>query len=176
MAVRLSDLRAGRAFPPRNLPGTHFCYRLSRPQGHSAAGRIRSIEKPNDLIGIRSCDLPACSIVPQPTTLPRAPSEDLYISKYISNTSFLLKNISFSLNVVLRSQFHCHLWHTLVKWVRQFIPYLPFAMKLETCAQKGTVRYQLGKVKSSGGTWDLRLSVQWLWRVKYFWIWRYVKW
>jgi len=26
--------------PPRNAPGTHFCYRLSRPQGHSAIGRI----------------------------------------------------------------------------------------------------------------------------------------
>jgi len=23
--------------PPRNIPGTHFCYRLSQPQGHSAA-------------------------------------------------------------------------------------------------------------------------------------------
>ena len=23
-----------------NAPGTHFCYRLSRPQGHSAIGRI----------------------------------------------------------------------------------------------------------------------------------------
>jgi hypothetical protein len=45
MAVRLSALRAGRALPPRNLPGTHFCQRLSRTQGHSAAGRIRSIEK-----------------------------------------------------------------------------------------------------------------------------------
>jgi hypothetical protein len=30
---------------PRKIPGTHFCYRLSRPQGHSAAGRIKSIEK-----------------------------------------------------------------------------------------------------------------------------------
>jgi hypothetical protein len=29
----------------KNSPGTHFCYRLSRPQGHSAAGRIRSIER-----------------------------------------------------------------------------------------------------------------------------------
>jgi len=26
--------------PPRNTPGTHFCYKLSRPQGHSAIGRI----------------------------------------------------------------------------------------------------------------------------------------
>jgi len=26
--------------PPGNTPGTHFCYRLSRPQGHSAIERI----------------------------------------------------------------------------------------------------------------------------------------
>jgi hypothetical protein len=31
------------------------------------------IEKSNDLIGNRTRDLPACSILPQPTTLPRAP-------------------------------------------------------------------------------------------------------
>jgi hypothetical protein len=37
------------------------------------ATRIRSIEKSNDLIGIRSRDLPAFRIVPQPTTLPRVP-------------------------------------------------------------------------------------------------------
>jgi hypothetical protein len=36
------------------------------------AGRIRSIEKFNDLKGVRIRNLPACSIVPQPTTLPRA--------------------------------------------------------------------------------------------------------
>jgi hypothetical protein len=44
---------------------------LSRPQGHSAAGWIRSTEKSNDLIGNRTRDLPACSIVPQPTTVLR---------------------------------------------------------------------------------------------------------
>jgi hypothetical protein len=49
-------------FTPRNIHGTHFCYRLSRPQGHSAAGRIMSIEKSSD-IGNRTSDLPACSIV-----------------------------------------------------------------------------------------------------------------
>ena len=37
---RLSALRIGRLYPPRNVPGTHFCYRMSRPQGHSAIGRI----------------------------------------------------------------------------------------------------------------------------------------
>jgi hypothetical protein len=46
---------------------------LSQPQGHSAAGNIRSIEKSSELIGNRTRDLPACSTVPQSTTLPRAP-------------------------------------------------------------------------------------------------------
>jgi hypothetical protein len=32
-------------FTPKMIPGTHFCWRLSRPQGHSAVGVIRSIEK-----------------------------------------------------------------------------------------------------------------------------------
>jgi hypothetical protein len=41
-------------------------------QGHSVAGRFRSIENPNDLTRTRTRDLPACTIVPQPTTLPRA--------------------------------------------------------------------------------------------------------
>ena len=36
--VRLSTLRTGRLYPHRD--GTHFCYRLSRPQGQSAAGMI----------------------------------------------------------------------------------------------------------------------------------------
>jgi len=27
--VRLSALRTDRPFPPGNIPGTHFCYRLS---------------------------------------------------------------------------------------------------------------------------------------------------
>jgi hypothetical protein len=29
---------------PGNIPGTHFCWRLSRPQGFSAAGRIKSMK------------------------------------------------------------------------------------------------------------------------------------
>jgi hypothetical protein len=49
-------------FTPKKIPGTHFCYRLSRPQDHGAAGRIRSIKKSNNLIGNWSCDLPACQI------------------------------------------------------------------------------------------------------------------
>ena len=33
--VRLSALCTGRLYPQGNIPGTHFCYRLSRPQGHN---------------------------------------------------------------------------------------------------------------------------------------------
>ena len=40
MVVRLSALRTGRFYPPGNNPGTHFCSRLSRRQGHCAIGRI----------------------------------------------------------------------------------------------------------------------------------------
>jgi hypothetical protein len=43
MVVRLSALRTGRTLPPGNAPGTHLCQRLSRPQGHSAIGRIMSM-------------------------------------------------------------------------------------------------------------------------------------
>jgi hypothetical protein len=74
MAVRLSALCTSCPLCPRKIPGTHSCKRLSWHQGHSAAGRIRSIEKFNDLMGIRSWDLPPCSIMPQPTMLPCAPT------------------------------------------------------------------------------------------------------
>jgi hypothetical protein len=39
-------------FTARKIPHTHFYRRLSGPQGQSAAGGIRSIEKSSDLIGI----------------------------------------------------------------------------------------------------------------------------
>jgi hypothetical protein len=40
MAVSLSALRADRALLPRTFSGINFCYRLSKPQGHSADERI----------------------------------------------------------------------------------------------------------------------------------------
>jgi hypothetical protein len=71
--VRLSALRTSRLNPTGNFSGTHFCSGLSQPQSHSAAGRIMSIKNSNDTIGNQTCDLPACSAVPQPTAPPRAP-------------------------------------------------------------------------------------------------------
>jgi hypothetical protein len=93
MVVRLSQPYAPAAlYPPRKIPGTHFCYRLSRPQGHSAVGRIRWIEKSND-IGNRTRDLQACSIVPQPATLPRAPMYTVYTACFKTNTAFYPQSI-----------------------------------------------------------------------------------
>jgi hypothetical protein len=46
------------------------------------AGRIRSIEESGDLIGNRTHDLLACSIVPRPTALPHAPIQ--YVPENIS--------------------------------------------------------------------------------------------
>jgi hypothetical protein len=67
-------------FTPRKISGIHFCYRLSRPQGHCASGRYRSIAQSSYLIGNGNSDLPACSVVPQPTTLPLPPPPKLIIS------------------------------------------------------------------------------------------------
>jgi hypothetical protein len=50
--------------PPENAPGTHFCYRLIRTQGHSAIGRIMSMKNSNDTLCDRTSDLPICSTVP----------------------------------------------------------------------------------------------------------------
>ena len=50
--------------PPGNSPGTHFCLRLSRPQGHSAIGRIMSMKNSKDTIWNRASDLQICSTAP----------------------------------------------------------------------------------------------------------------
>jgi hypothetical protein len=51
------------ALYPLKIRDTHFCQRLSRPQGHSAAGRIRPLDKSTDFVWNRMRSLPACSSV-----------------------------------------------------------------------------------------------------------------
>jgi hypothetical protein len=68
----LPAAHTGRLYSPGNIPGIHFCQRLSRPQGHSVAGSYMS--NSNYPIGNRTSDLPACSALPQPTALLRAPN------------------------------------------------------------------------------------------------------
>jgi hypothetical protein len=57
---------------------------IPRSQGHSSAGRIRSIQNSTDLLGTRMRDTPACSTVPQPTTLQHAPNNLTYITNRLS--------------------------------------------------------------------------------------------
>jgi len=68
--VRLSVLRTGRLYHPGHIPSTHFCLRLSQPQGHNAARRIMPMKNSSDIFGNRTRDLPACSAVSQPTACP----------------------------------------------------------------------------------------------------------
>jgi len=52
---------------------TCICYRLSRHQDHGVTARIMSMTKSRDKIRNRTCNLPACSTVPQPNASPRDP-------------------------------------------------------------------------------------------------------
>jgi hypothetical protein len=63
--VRLPALRTGRLYSPENIPGPHFCYKLSQNQSRSAAGSI-------DTIGNLTRDLTVCSAVPLPPAPLRA--------------------------------------------------------------------------------------------------------
>ena len=70
--ARLSALCTGRLYPRDKIPGTHFSQRLSRPQGHIAARKIKSMKSLKDPIENRTRYLPACSAMPQPAALPRS--------------------------------------------------------------------------------------------------------
>jgi hypothetical protein len=69
MAVGLLALRTSNPLPQESS----WCSFLleARIQGHRAARRIRWIEICNDLIRSRRSDLQACSILSQPSMLPR---------------------------------------------------------------------------------------------------------
>jgi hypothetical protein len=87
---KVVSLNTGRIYPPGNIPGTYFCKRLSRPQGHSVTETIMSMKNSNDTIGNRTRDVPACSAVPQPTAPPRASLYRMSSLKWNSPTAALL--------------------------------------------------------------------------------------
>jgi len=85
--------------PPGNIPGTHFCWRLSRPQDNNAAGRIVSMKNFNNPIGNRT------RAVPHPSAPPRPPN--------IHNTeckSFILRYIYLPLKFIQTCYSVCSLW------------------------------------------------------------------
>jgi hypothetical protein len=77
MAVRLSDLCAG---SPELQEGSWSSCLLD---AESVPGRNTSTENFNYLMGNGTRELPACSIVSQPATLPRAPVENLAITIHL---------------------------------------------------------------------------------------------
>jgi hypothetical protein len=62
--------------------GSHFCYRLSEPQGLVWPEKLGKFKKCVHLIGSQTRDLPACSISTLITTLPRTPSKLKYWIKF----------------------------------------------------------------------------------------------
>ena len=59
----------------------------------------------NDIIGNRTRDLPACSAVPQPTALPRAPTRHCDLANCTGNTQ---KNMAVNCNNVGRNNQYKH--------------------------------------------------------------------
>jgi hypothetical protein len=57
-------LGTGRLYPQEIHLVLISVKRLSRPQGHSATGRIISLKNSNDTIGNQTRDLPVCSVGP----------------------------------------------------------------------------------------------------------------
>jgi hypothetical protein len=67
----VSRMRWLPALCPQEDSWYSFLLDADDPRAIVAAGRIRSVEKFSDLIRNQTCNILACSILPQPTTPPR---------------------------------------------------------------------------------------------------------
>jgi hypothetical protein len=83
MAIRLPVLNAGRPLPPGRFLVLISVRGWVDPRAIVRLEGIYELKKnSNDLIGNRTSDLPACSIVPQPITLPRTMVSFLNVFSY----------------------------------------------------------------------------------------------
>jgi hypothetical protein len=81
MAVRLSGLHAGRPLPPRRFLVLIFLRSWVDPRAIVGLEGLDKLKKKFNLIGTRTGDLTACSIMSQSTTLPCTPN---YLSTILS--------------------------------------------------------------------------------------------
>ena len=79
--------------PQGDIPGTHFCYRLSQ----ILAWRIMSMKTSNGNIRNRTRNLPVCSSVPQPTVPPPAPTNTHYSISLFHHAFWIIKFYSHQL-------------------------------------------------------------------------------
>jgi hypothetical protein len=93
MVARLYALRAGRLLPPGMFLVLISVRGWVDPRAAVRLEALGQLKKSYDLIGIRTRDLSACSIVYQSITLPRAPSK-----KRINNVNKIIPVLDTILN------------------------------------------------------------------------------
>jgi hypothetical protein len=102
---RLSALRTGRLYPPGKISDTFFCYGLSRPQDHSAAGETMSMKNLKNPTGIflfalstsfelvslsgLSCFLPLCLYLRHNTDIHAPGGISLYYLVFCTSTALV---------------------------------------------------------------------------------------
>jgi hypothetical protein len=105
--TRLSALRTGLLGVPGHILGIHFYYKLSRPLGHSAAGKIKTLKNPSGSLGNRNRDLPGRSAVSQPIAPPRNLVSGIEISYsfgyqvYFRNNTVVYFQVSIAITIVV---------------------------------------------------------------------------
>jgi hypothetical protein len=122
--VRLWDLRTCRLYPPWNIPGTHFCQRLSQSQGHIAAGRM-SIKIPGKLTWIEPATfrLVAQCLNQERHRVPRLLWTWHKSSPHIQAVPFgyfLILSSKFS-KIIIPSGFRSKCWYETSNWILGYL-------------------------------------------------------